>query len=371
MKILFFVDILDAGGKERRLTELMKAYSNTQDLEFELAIMSRDIDFKELFDLGIKIHYVLRKRKRDLSVFYRFFKLCRKIQPDIVHCWDSMTAVYSVPACKMLNIKLVNGMVSNAPLKQSILEKQYVRAKFTFLFSNTIVSNSKAGLISYNAPEKRSYVISNAFNFERTFNLVSAETIKSQINTDAKYIVGMVANFKNNKDYKTYYTAAQLLLKERKDVTFMAIGADTDSEASKALIESQYMNHFRLLGKRMDIEPLINVMDICVLSTFTEGISNSILEYMALEKPVVATSGGGTNEIVIDNETGFLIDASNPGELVDKLGILLNNAELRAAMGKAGKKRIIEEFSVDKMIRKYCDLYTTILSGKPSLLTNA
>src|SRR5664279_182128 len=98
MKILFFVDILDAGGKERRLTELMKAYANRQDLEFELAIMSRDIDFKELYELDIKIHYVLRKRKRDLSVFYRFFKLCRKIQPDIVHCWDSMTAVYSVPA---------------------------------------------------------------------------------------------------------------------------------------------------------------------------------------------------------------------------------------------------------------------------------
>jgi glycosyltransferase involved in cell wall biosynthesis len=360
MKILFFVDILGAGGKERRLTEIMKAFASNKDIKFELAIMSYGIDFKELFDLDINIHYILRKTQRDMSVFYRFYKLCRKIQPDIVHCWDSMTAVYSVPACKMLNIKLVNGMVSNAPLKQNIFDKQYVRAKFTFMFSNKIVSNSKAGLISYNAPERGSCVIENAFNFDRTFHLISAETIKKQIDADSKYIVGMVANFKNDKDYKTYYTAAQLLLKKRKGITFMAIGAGTDSDASKALIDSQYINYFRLLGKRMDIESLINIMDICVLSTYTEGISNSILEYMALEKPVVATAGGGTNEIVIDNETGFLIDPSNPKELADKLEVLLDNSELRTNMGMAGKKRAIEEFSVEKMITKYCDLYKMI-----------
>jgi glycosyltransferase involved in cell wall biosynthesis len=107
-------------------------------------------------------------------------------------------------------------------------------------------------------------------------------------------------------------------------------------------------------------------MDICVLSTFTEGVSNSILEYMALEKPVVATIGGGTSEIVIDNETGFLINPSNPKELADKLGILLENKSLRTRMGSAGKKRVIDEFSVEKMVNKYIDLYKLILSKKPS-----
>ena len=72
-----------------------------------------------------------------------------------------------------------------------------------------------------------------------------------------------------------------------------------------------------MLGIRSGIESLISAMDICVLSTFTEGISNSILEYMALEKPVIATAGGGTNEIVIDNKTGFLIKQSNPEELAE------------------------------------------------------
>ena len=173
----------------------------------------------------------------------------------------------------------------------------------------------------------------------------------------------MVATFSGSKDYKTYYAAAKLLLEKRKDITFIAIGEGTDSDESRALIDSQYINYFRLLGKRMDVESLVNVMDIGVLSTFTEGVSNSILEYMALEKPVVATFGGGTNEIVMDNETGFLINPSNPEELANKLGILLNNADLRNSMGLEGKRRVISEFSVEQMVRKYNELYKLVLKN--------
>ena len=101
-------------------------------------------------------------------------------------------------------------------------------------------------------------------------------------------------------------------------------------------------------------------MDICILSTFTEGISNSILEYMALGKPVIATRGGGTSEIVIDNKTGFLISPSNPEELTDKIEKLLNNIDLREQMGMAGKERVKKIFSSEIMVSKYVDFYKTI-----------
>ena len=173
----------------------------------------------------------------------------------------------------------------------------------------------------------------------------------------------MVAAFSSSKDYKTYFKAASLLLESRRDITFIAIGPDTDSEEAKELIGDQYIAHFRLLGLRTGIESFINVMDICVLSTFTEGVSNSILEYMALAKPVVASIGGGTNEIVVNDETGFLINPSDPEELTHKLEILLKNPEMRRSMGAAGKSRVISEFSSHKMVEKYIELYTVILSG--------
>lgn len=366
MKVLFYMDSLVSGGKERRLIELMRALKLKEDIDFELVVMSKDIHYKEVFDFGINIHYIIRKTKKDISAFSRFYKLCRNYRPDIVHCWDSMTAVYSVPTCKLLHIKLVNGMVINSPVRQNVFNKHWLRAKFTFPFSDIIIGNSKAGLRAYKAPKSKSKVIYNGFNFDRTENLINKEIIKKELRSDSNYLIGMVAAFSESKDYKTYYRAAKYLLDIRKDLIFLAIGPDTDSADSKELIDNQYIEHFRLLGLKSGVESLINVMDIGVLSTFTEGVSNSILEYMALEKPVVATFGGGTNEIVMDNETGFLINPSNPEELADKLGILLNNADLRTNMGLAGKKRIINEFSVEKMVRNYTDLYKMILSNKSS-----
>ena len=361
MKILFLIDTLGSGGKERRLTELMKALKGYPQIEFELMTMSNDIHYKEILDLGVPLHYMLRKTKKDISVFYKFYRLCKKSKPDIVHCWDSMTAIYSAPVCKLLKIIFINGMVVNAPSKQNIFNKHWLRGWVTFPFSTMIVGNSLAGISAYKVSKTKSVVIYNGFNFNRVENLIKSEQIRKELNINTNYVVGMVASYSGSKDYKTFYSAAMILLESRNDTTFLAIGNRTDSIESINLISSKYLPSFRLLGEKSGIESYINAMDVCVLSTFTEGISNSILEYMAMEKPVIATDGGGTNEIVVDQVTGFLINASKPEELATKIEILLDDKKMRFQMGKAGKERITNKFSISKMINEYIDLYQSVL----------
>ena len=355
---------MNAGGKERRLSELIIALSSRNDIEFELVVMSNEIHYKEILQLNLTIHKLIRNSKKDFSVFKKFYKLCRNYKPDIVHCWDGMTAVYSVPACKLLNIKLVNGLVVDAPIKKTIFNKRWLRAKLTFPFSSIIIGNSRAGLAAYNVPLNKGYLIYNGFNFQRTENLIKEDVIRQELKIDAKFVIGMVASFSKYKDYKTYFSAAQMLLSQRHDVIFLAIGNDTDSTLSKSLIDLKYKENFRLLGKKSCIESYINAMDICVLSTFTEGISNSILEYMALMKPVIATSGGGTNEIVEDTKTGFLISPTNPKELAAKIEMLLNDAALRKKIGTCGNERVHEIFSIDAMANKYVSFYKMILTNE-------
>ena len=357
MRILFFTDTMDVGGKERRLTELIKALLLNKDIEFELVVMSTDVHYKEILELGIKIHYITRKTKHDLSVFSRFYILCRSYRPDIIHCWDSMTAVYLVPACKLLGIKLINGMVVDSPVKRNISNKYYLRAKLTFPFSDLIIGNSEAGLLAYRAPKRKSIVIFNGFDFKRTNNLAGSDNIRKELNADSGYLVGMVASFSEKKDFPTFFKAAQILLKKRSDITFLAIGNRTDSDEAKSHISNDLIAHFRLLGRRSNPESYIDAMDICLLSTFTEGISNSIMEYMALGKPVIATEGGGTKEIVEDMETGFLVDQSNPEQLAEKIEILLNDAGLRTEMGVKGKARVSQLFSIETMTKKYVEIY--------------
>jgi glycosyltransferase involved in cell wall biosynthesis len=364
MKIIFFIDSFPAGGKERRLLELMKGLRTRSGIEFELAIMSNDVHYKEIFDLDIKVHFVIRKTKKDISVFSKFYHICKNFRPDIVHCWDSMTAVYLVPVSKLLRIKLVNGMVADTPEQQNIRNKTWLRGKLTFPFSHIIIGNSLAGLAAYGAPERKAICIYNGFDFKRTENLSNPALMKRELGIHTKFVVGMVASFSVYKDYRTYYSAAELLLEKRKDITFLAIGDHTDSADSKKLITDEYADHFRLLGRKSGIESFVSIMDVCVLATFTEGISNSILEYMAMSKPVVATDGGGTSEILKEGETGFLVNAAKPVELAEKIEKLLNNEELRMKMGKAGNERVKNDFSIDSMIERYIFHYSKLLKSK-------
>jgi glycosyltransferase involved in cell wall biosynthesis len=364
MKIIFFIDSFPAGGKERRLLELMKGLKKQPSIEFELVIMSNDVHYEEIYNLNIKIHFVIRRTKKDISIFSQFYKICKSFKPDIVHCWDSMTAVYLVPATKLLGIKLVNGMIADVPAQKGIRNKVRLRGKITFPVSNIIIGNSLAGLAAYGAPKRKAICIYNGFDFKRTAELSDRQDIRNEHHIHTKYVVGMVASFSIYKDYKTYYTAAEMLIKKRNDITFLAIGDYTDSEDSKRLLNKQQAQYFRLLGRRSGIESLVNIMDVCVLATFTEGISNSILEYMAMAKPVVATDGGGTCEIVKDKETGFLVSPQKPVELAEKIETLLNDEDMMIKMGLAGKQRVQNDFSINSMIHKYVFQYEKLVRIK-------
>ncbi len=363
MRILFFIDSFPAGGKERRLVELMKGLRAQPGIEFELVIMTRDVHYKEVFDLCSDVHFVVRRTRKDFSVFGQFHRICKQFRPDIVHCWDSMTAVYLVPLLWVHHFKLVNGMVADTPSVTGFRNKNWLRGKLTFPFSKAIVGNSLAGLKAYGAPVGKSHCIYNGFSFTRTEHLVESGSMRQQLMIDTPLVVGMVASFSRFKDYPVFYKAAERLLMERNDITFVAVGDFTDSEASRSLVPAELRGHFRFLGRRSDAESLINCMDICVLATFTEGISNSIMEYMALGKPVVATDGGGTKEIVEDGVTGYLVQVGQPDELAGKIRILLNDPAKRLAMGAAGNDKVKKQFLLTKMVDTYIHLYNKLISG--------
>ena len=176
----------------------------------------------------------------------------------------------------------------------------------------------------------------------------------------------MVATFSDNKDYETYISAAKMIFQKRNDVTFLAIGDGENLEKCKKMVKPQFQDRIRFLGKQNDVESIINVFDVGVLSTNTkvhgEGISNSIMEYMALSKPVVATRGGGTNELIEEWVTGFMVPSGDYNKLSHWIEHLLTNMQLAEQMGKAGKKRLKDYFSMKNMIESYIALYNGLAS---------
>ncbi|RKY04929.1 hypothetical protein DRP77_02445, partial [Candidatus Poribacteria bacterium] len=116
------------------------------------------------------------------------------------------------------------------------------------------------------------------------------------------------------------------------------------------------------LGHRDDIPEVLSCFDIFVLPSLTEGISISILEAMAASKPVIATDVGGNPEVVEGGTTVGLVKPENPDELARAIIALAENPTMRDALGRAGRKRVMERFSMKAMVSKYEGLYDDLIS---------
>lgn len=360
MRILLINDSLKPGGKERRLIELIKGLSSYKDVQLHLIIFSEDVHYTEVYDFGIPVTILKRKPKRNPYVFFRFYKICRSWKPDIINSWGTMSTIFAIPSAIILSLKIINANIADAPENMNFFDSRLLRARLTFPFSSVIVSNSKAGLKAYKVSSSKGICIYNGFDTNRTLNLQTKSTIRNLFGIKTEIVVGMVGSFFGNKDYKTYIKSALCILKERNDITFMAIGDGSELATHKAMIPSEFRSRFIFTGLQKDVESIINLFDIGVLSTFTEGISNAILEYMAFEKPVIASIGGGTVETVIDGVTGFLVPTGSSTQMVEKLKFLLEDPIKAEAMGLAGRERIEKTFNLNQMTIAFYDLFKTI-----------
>ncbi|NMG28306.1 TIGR03087 family PEP-CTERM/XrtA system glycosyltransferase [Aromatoleum evansii] len=118
-----------------------------------------------------------------------------------------------------------------------------------------------------------------------------------------------------------------------------------------------------LVGERRDVPEALRAMDVFVLPSRAEGISNTILEAMACGLPVIATRVGGNAELVLDGETGILVPASDSDALADALARYVGDGGMLRRHGEAGRQRAVEEFSIDGMVARYAQLYESLLSA--------
>ena len=352
------MDGLHRGGKERRFLQLLRYLTERNLADIEVAFMSRESAYPEFHDLKIRTHYLVRKTTKDLRVFPAFYHLCREFQPTIIHTWDSMTTVYALPVAKLLSAKLVNGMITDAPQKISRWSEKSLWTRITFPFSDVIVANSLAGLHAYNAPSSRSVCIYSGFDRRRTIGLQDPEAIRKELGVRTSKVVGMVGKFAERKDFTTFVLAAQEVCRTFDDVTFLAIGGGPTLDTIKGLVASVNKQRVLFPGWQTAIESIVNIFDIGVLSSFSEGASNSILEYMALSKPVIATDAGGTSEIVVDKMTGLLVPSRDVDALAAAILSLLTKPEDARAMGIQGGARLAEVFSIEAMGSRYWKLYS-------------
>ena len=363
MKVLFIIDGLRKGGKERRFLELLNHLSSNKEIEFQVVLIHHNLEYTISEYIRTRLIFINKNYKKSLYPAWAIIKIARIYQPQVIHSWSFMMTTYSLPASLILNIKLINSQISDAPEYIKKWSYFWVQSKLNFYFSNRIITNSEAGLKSYRLTScKKAIVINNGFDLKRLPRKVDKESVRRKIGVSSKFIVAMVASFSDYKDYETFINASMEILLRRNDVTFLCVGDGYNLNVMKSIVKDEVKDRILFTGSVEKVEELMTICDVGVLSTFTEGISNALLEFCASGVPVVATEGSGNQEIVLDGFNGFLCKKQDPNDLAKKILAVLDNLSLQEKMSHACKKLVEEKFSINRMINSYLNVYREVIN---------
>ncbi|MCW5787605.1 MAG: glycosyltransferase family 4 protein [Nitrospira sp.] len=178
-------------------------------------------------------------------------------------------------------------------------------------------------------------------------------------------IVGVVGNLYPVKGHQYLIEAIPAVLKTCPNTSFVFAGrGQLESELKAQACRLGVDERVHFLGLRQDIPRILAMLDLFVLPSLSEGLSMAILEAMIAGKPVVATQVGGNPELVINEETGFLVPPRDSQALGDKLIVSLTNTQQSAEFAERGKRRAEGLFSLRSMVSSYQSLYDQCLKSE-------
>lgn len=205
--------------------------------------------------------------------------------------------------------------------------------------------------------------ICNGVNAERFVPVaVRQEIVGSPFNDPALTVFGTVGRLQGVKDQASLIRAFGILVRSSEDAArrarLMIVGGGPLLAELQALVKREHLDgQVWMVGERSDVPQLMQGMNVFVLPSLAEGISNTLLEAMASGLPIIATNVGGNPELVVDQLTGLLVPAGDPASLAVALGALFADPAKVAEMGRAGCERVRAEFSLDSMMNAYLSLY--------------
>lgn len=372
-RILQFIGSFNQGGSERQAVGLTRLLKNEGSFDVYAATLNNQgVLRSELAGIGLT-----EIPEFPLTSFYnanfvkqvrRCANYLRRNEIDIVHTHDFYTNIFGMAAAALAGI---DGRVASKRETGGMRSKsQEFIEKAAFGRARAIVANSDAvreHLIGRGFSSAKIKLIYNGLDTARfaepdrsrpdicrQFGLPTSENLS---------FVTMVANLRHHvKNVPMLLRAAKRVAETHCDIHFVIAGeGELQNELEDNARRLNISDNVHFIGRCTDVPALLSVAQACVLTSTAEGFSNSILEYMAAGKPVVATNVGGAAEAIVEGETGYLVASDDDLAMSSRLIELLADDEKIAKFGLAGKRIAREKFSQTSQLANTLKLYNSLI----------
>lgn len=363
--ILYIITLPDIGGAQVHLREVISRLP--EHINYHLIVGRKGWLTDNLIYMEERIHIVESlvrhiSIKSDLKAIFEIRTIINRIKPDLVHCHSSKAGFIgrvSALICRVPSIFTVhgwaftNGVSIGKRYMYKIIEKVMVR------WTDKIICVSEYD---------RKLALADMYKFKEKLTTIHNGIPDVRIrrhricSKEEKINIIMVARFSEQKDHRLLIEAIKELNADKLRFHLSLIGEGPLFERERAYINDLGLfDSISLYGMRTDVNEILASQDIFLLISNWEGFPISILEAMRQELPVIASDVGGISEAVIDGVCGYLIPRSNKKILKDRLLKLFCDDELRIKMGETARKRYLQLFSSDEMMRKLLELYYKLL----------
>lgn len=369
IRIMHVVDHLGKGGLENGVVNLIEHLDPARFEHVVYAIRKLGPNAERLEKRQVQ---VICQGKQDTDSPIQIGALVRGIRtvrPDIVHSrnWAAVEAVLAgqwVRFCKVVHSE--HGLEADAQAREPRRRIWFRRLAYELADRVLSVSGQLRDLHAQRTgfDSRRITVIHNGVDRERYRpDPLARVRLRGELGlSDDQFCIGCVGNFFPVKDQMTALRAMEGVAAREKQWHLLLIGDGPERPRLEAFVEAHagWRQHVTFLGTSHRVPELLQAMDVYVLPSIAEGISNSLLEAMASGIPVVATETGGNPEVVVDRESGLLFPVSDDRTLAAHLLTLREQDHLRRDLAQRALRRVREEFSLQSMVSKYADLYESL-----------
>ena len=370
-RILQFIGSFHQGGSERQAVNLTRLLADDGRYDAFAATLNNEGVLKPEIDaLGLSEIPEFPLTSFYNANFVRQVRRCanyfKEQQIDLVHAHDFYTNVFGMAAATLAGVPA--RIASKRETGGMRTRSQEFVENIAFGRANIVTANSAAvreHLIGRGLPPGKIEIIYNGIDTGRFAGNINVEARQRLGLPSDKNIrlIALVANLRHDvKNIPMLLRAAVRVVREYPDVHFVIAG---EGHLEAALREQAHelgvLENVHFIGRCTDVPALLDHSYACVLTSTAEGFSNSILEYMAAGRPVVATNVGGAAEAIIEGETGYIVASDDDETMAARLFELLADSDLAERFGARGKQVVAEKFLPGAQLTKTVELYERLL----------
>lgn len=360
-RVLVLIKGLGIGGAERLIAEGAQHW-NREVFDYRVAYLVpwKDQLVRSLEDSGVLVDCVGTGGWWDPPSLHRLRSLISRWRPALIHA-HLPTAGIAARLVSPMPVVYTEHNLSNS-------YRSLTRAanRLTYGRNTSVIAVSEAvaeSLHGYPGPIPR--VIANGVSPQ--VSATDIERVRAELGLSAgDRLVVHVGNIRPHKGHNTLISAARKVMELDPSVVIVSIGGEKHpgdlQRVRNMAADIGVADRLRFLGRRDDARPFLAAADLVVDPADFEGLPLVVLEALALERPVVATSVGGVPTVVIDGVTGRLVPPGAPTEMAEMIVEMLHSSEA-ATMAKAGARLVIADHGIDRMVADYEAVYLETLSG--------